>query len=431
MAGTKRDRAGLLAIDTGTYIPDNTAGLVDPLNHRSSNEDINASTTNFLDDNFEIDADGSHKYTLDPTGAWDGSAAHDLKLIPKKWLDTVLSTFPTSLENGLNVLGGIGKLGGDLTEDTSVNLYDTVGATGRNLKVTYGASDISLLVLDNSGSFTLGGNASTFGSTSVAIGANAVANREKSVSIGSGAGNTTGTSTANSNTISIGNGANGGTANMGYKAIAIGENAQSNSGFSIVIGRLAVASAGNSDIAIGSSTSITTGLGSAIAFGTSAVAGGTRSMSIGAGANSVNTESIAIGRFANATQNYAVALGLNAGATGAQSVSIGRDSDATTTSCVAVGYLSQATFSEAVAIGVNVQSSANRATTIGNDVINSIADSFAYGSASTVPSFHYSTSGYWFVDSLSVYPDDATAGGAGLTTGRIYKTATGELRIKI
>ena len=90
------------------------------------------------------------------------------------------------LRNGILYLKG-----GDLTEDTSVNLYDTVGATGRNLKVTYGASDISLLVLDNSGSFTLGGNASTFGSTSVAIGANAVANREKSVSIGSGAGNTT------------------------------------------------------------------------------------------------------------------------------------------------------------------------------------------------------------------------------------------------
>lgn len=87
MAGIARTRAGLLSEDTNVYLPDNAAADIDPVDHRTSNEDINASTTNFLDDNFTIDADGSHKYTLDPTGAWDGTAQHDLKFIPKKWFD--------------------------------------------------------------------------------------------------------------------------------------------------------------------------------------------------------------------------------------------------------------------------------------------------------------------------------------------------------
>lgn len=87
MAGTARTRAGLLTEDTTVYLPDNASADIDPVDHRTSNEDINASTTNFLDDNFTINVDGSHEYTADPTGAWDGTAQHDLKFIPKKWFD--------------------------------------------------------------------------------------------------------------------------------------------------------------------------------------------------------------------------------------------------------------------------------------------------------------------------------------------------------
>ena len=120
MAGTQRDRAGLLAIDTGTYIPDNTAGLVNPLNHRTSNEDINASTTNFLDDNFEINADGSHEYAVDPTGSWDGTAQHDLKFIPKKWFDDNKGSTISGTDNYIPIFNATS----DNVEDSSLISVD-------------------------------------------------------------------------------------------------------------------------------------------------------------------------------------------------------------------------------------------------------------------------------------------------------------------
>ena len=109
MAGTVRTRAGLLNEDTNVYLNDNTSGDIDPVDHRTSNEDHSASGPNFLDDNFTIDPDGSHKYTADPTGAWDGTAQHDLKLIPKKWFDDNKGSTISGTNNYVPVFNAIGN----------------------------------------------------------------------------------------------------------------------------------------------------------------------------------------------------------------------------------------------------------------------------------------------------------------------------------
>ncbi len=429
MAGTVRTRAGLLTEDTNVYLNDNTSGDIDPVDHRTSNEDHSASAPNFLDDNFSIDGDGSHKYTVDPTGAWDGSATHDLKFIPKKWLDDTLSTFPTSLENGLNVLGGVGRLGGDLTENTIIDLRDTVNVADRNLEVEYGLSNVKVFQLIGNGSWTLGSGATTFGIRSVSIGNGSVANQDTSISIGYLAGSTSGSTVANGNEISIGSSANGGTSNIGQESIAIGVSADSIAGFSIALGKNAQATSGNGAVAIGNGSSAS-GADAPIAIGQNALSNGTRAIAIG-NADATGGDSFSAGHLSQSSGTNSVALAILAVASGAQAVAIGRGADATNTSTVAIGDNAQATFSETLALGSNTQATANRATAIGNDVINNRADSFAWGTNGTTPLFHFDNSGYWLVSGLQTFADDASAGVGGLTTNEIYKTATGELRIKL
>jgi hypothetical protein len=137
MAGTVRTRAGLLTEDTNVYINDNTSGDIDPVDHRTSNEDHSASAPNFLDDNFTIDGDGSHKYTVDPTGAWDGTATHDLKFIPKKWFDDNKGSTISGTDNYVPIFNATG----DNVEDSNL----------RQIFATSLGQDVNSLIFEDSG----------------------------------------------------------------------------------------------------------------------------------------------------------------------------------------------------------------------------------------------------------------------------------------
>jgi hypothetical protein len=463
MAGTVRTRAGLLTEDTNVYINDNTSGDIDPVDHRTSNEDHAASTTNFLDDNFSIDGDGSHKYTLDPTGAWDGTATHDLKFIPKKWLDDTLSTFPTSLENGLNVLGGVGRLGGDLTENTIIDLRDSVAALDRNLEIEYSASNLKLAKFNGDGSWSLGSQASSSSVNQVVIGQNAQTTSSGGIAIGTFANGGSGLTT-----VAIGDGAEV----TGARGISLGYNTSTDTGVSI--GESAT-STGVSNIAIGLNSSSTGGLGGGIAIGIDSNSSQARSLCIGDSSSvsvdggiaighdalaSVGVACIAIGNNAEAKNTNVISIGNNAGSAtgtistnaisignaanvgaeniGLRSIAIGSSSHSTNSDSIALGYFAEARATYGMSFGVASRTTATGAIMMGyassGYADNTVANSFALGwaiSGGASPDFLYSKAGQWLVKSLPTFADDASAGVGGVATDEIYKTATGELRIKL
>jgi hypothetical protein len=400
MAGTQRDRAGLLAIDAGTYIPDNTAGLVDPLNHRTSNEDINASTTNFLDDNFEINVDGSHEYTVDPTGSWDGTAQHDLKFIPKKWLDDAISDFLVNDAVG----GNLALTGGSATGADSIAIGNsTSSASFRGVAIgtdSNGGSGLTTVVIGDSSSVT--------GVRGVSIGSNAISVAGVSIGIGS---KTSGTG------VSIGqtSGTNAGVA-IGFGSSAIG------GGFGVAGGNVTA----GSGLAIGNSN---TSGSRAIAIGDQNTANQEDCIVIGSGSSATGDNGYVISRGGKVGAN-GISFGFLAGSTsgtfGSDAISIGSDSNGGTNN---VGAFS-------TSIGKNVDSTVTGAIsmgygTTGARMVNSVSNSFGFGWAESIPSFLYSKAGQWLVKSLPVFANDVDAGVGGVVSEEIYKTATGELRIKL
>lgn len=89
MAGTKRNRSDLNTEDVNVYLPDNITQLIDPVEHRQSNQDMMESCINRLDDNIEPQpSDSSLEYTVDPTSLWADSGAADEQKVPnKKYVD--------------------------------------------------------------------------------------------------------------------------------------------------------------------------------------------------------------------------------------------------------------------------------------------------------------------------------------------------------
>jgi hypothetical protein len=456
MAGTVRTRSGLNTEDINVYLNDNTSGDIDPVDHRTSNEDHAISTTNFLDDNFTIDPDGSHKYTADPTGAWDGTAQHDLKFIPKKWLDDVLSTFPTSLENGLNVLGGVGRLGGEFTQNTTLDLYDTGGAVNRDLEIIRNIAGDSYFKLLGSGIWSLGAGASSNNASQVVIGFNAQTTSTGGVVIGNSANGGAGltvTCIGDNSTVT------------GTRGISIGYNTSSESG--VAIGINANSTGGGNAFGGGSNATATnanaygvsasaTGLDS-MAFGYSAIASNTDSLCIG-DSNVSGVRAIGIGDGNTVNQTDSIILGSSNSVLGANAYVIGRTAKAGTNG-VSIGVGAGGTTGtinsnavtigadanggtgniglESTAIGAFVDATATGSIILGRGIsgasrlVNSVTDSFGVGFDENTPSFLYSKVGQWLVKSLPTFADDASAGVGGVATDEIYKTATGELRIKL
>ncbi len=113
---SKLSRADLQFQDSTVLLQDNTTSDILPSEHRQANINIHDSFLSLVDDNIDIDLDTSLKYLSDPSGAWDSSPTHDLKLTPKVYVDD----FVTSS------LSGYAKLDGSNMPFTG-NFKQTVG----------------------------------------------------------------------------------------------------------------------------------------------------------------------------------------------------------------------------------------------------------------------------------------------------------------
>jgi hypothetical protein len=94
---TKLSRANLATQDSTVLLQDNTTSDILPSEHRQSNVNIHDSFLSLVDDNIDKDADTSLKYLSDPSGAWDSSPTHDLKLTPKVYIDDALSGYKAEI----------------------------------------------------------------------------------------------------------------------------------------------------------------------------------------------------------------------------------------------------------------------------------------------------------------------------------------------
>ena len=247
-----------------------------------------------------------------------------------------------------------------------------------------------------------GPGSSTANGRNIAIGENALQNSTNSdnvIAIGTNAGN----GSDSTQSIFIGNGANG----MDAKNVAIGNLAKTKSG-SIAVGDSSNAQ-GNSSVAIGTSAA-TTGVaanGVAIGFnsttsGLSAVAIGGAS-STGKGANASGPASlaimgtavasaqraIAVGELALGSGSYGIAIGGKANALGASSIAIGGSQDptkgtnATGNFSTAIGYGAKTVNHDTTAVGKSSSANGLRATAFGVDSNADAENALAVGPQTT------------------------------------------------
>lgn len=128
---TKLSRANLATQDSTVLLQDNTTSDILPSEHRQSNVNIHDSFLSLVDDNIDKDADTSLKYLSDPSGAWDSSPTHDLKLTPKVYVDDALSGYAKLDGSNMPFTGfvSISKSSND-PDDRQLLVEDVSGTAG-------------------------------------------------------------------------------------------------------------------------------------------------------------------------------------------------------------------------------------------------------------------------------------------------------------
>jgi hypothetical protein len=435
---------------TDNIAKENTAPRVRSALALNTDNSLNLDDDNITPNDIGGGGDGSLEYTSDPTGSWDGSIVHDLKIPTKKYVDD--NSGAITLENGLSLSGGIGKLGGDLTENTSISLHDSIAVADRDLSITYldGITTRSILELNGDATWSIGSDASSSLDDQVVIGKNAQTTSAGGIAIGNNAN-----AGAGLTTIAIGDGADV----TGVRGISIGFDSESEQGVSIGIGAFSTGagisigqSSSTGGIAIGTGSTASSGFAVAggnvtgllaQAIGNSNVSG-VRSVSVGDSNNIAHTDCHIVGSLSstlgnnayifgrnNKAGNNGISFGFSAGSTSGtlatDVISFGRESNSGTANAgansIAIGSFTDSVASGAIIIGKGI----SNVSTLSNNVANS----FGFGWDENTPSFLYSKAGQWLVKNLPTFADDAAAGGGGVATDEIYKTATGELRIKL
>lgn len=410
-----------------------------------------------------------------------------------EFLDSFYNVQDDTIDNGLTVTGAAPytiRLGGDLKVNTAIGLNDTI--SDYNFKFTRDNPDVDFLVLNGVGSWSLGSGAvpaaigdvvvgelagttsgtintdfiaigsgagsgtSDIGANSILIGVNAsatasgsVAIGQASVSVGTAIGQNSEVTTSNisgtavgqnakvkaNGAVSIGGGAGNTSGTFGASSVQIGLGANS--------GALNI---GSSSVAIGPNA--ITSVADAVAIGSAAQSTGSSAISVGPGAQSTAGNGISIGLNARATVTGVIGIGNGAVNTGgtvsARSVTVGfqANSDSAVTSTnvglesSTFGYQCVSNSNYSGSFGSQVSAGASGAFVIGSSlgstrVVNSTSNSIGFGWNEATPSFLYSKAGVLLVKSLPTYADDTAAGVGGVNTDEIYKTATGELRIKL
>lgn len=249
-----------------------------------------------------------------------------------------------------------------------VQAGDTSGTFGSNV-ISIGASSNQGTSNAGSSSIAIGASSKSIGSASIAIGLSsygggqgniaigeyAKAAAYLSLSIGDNAGNTSGND--NTQSVTIGDYANYGTADIGQRSIAVGSTSRAK---------------GSYDIALGYRAGDTTG------------STGGNSISIGNNSNQVGNypigySSVSIGNSAQSKNSHVVAIGSNAGYTtstvGSQAITIGLNSGGGTSNNLAVGVAS-------ISIGSQASSRATYSIAVGADTIATDISGIAIGSES-------------------------------------------------
>lgn len=269
------------------------------------------------------------------------------------------------------------------------------------------------------------------GTTSVAIGRNAVtgAGANYSVAVGPGAavdascveavavGNAAGAAGSNGTAVGASSDASANGAAVGHGATA------GLSGTSLGFSATAAANA----VAIGSD-SVTGTAGIGIGYQSGVLGAGTSAIHIGVASAASGGGSVAVGPNTTSNADYAVAVGdtasavlqgtavgRSATASGVGATSVGANSDATQLYATAVGYAAQATSIQATAVGISAQATEANATAVGYAAIASAQDAVQLGAGTN------STA-----DTLQYQTHQIHDGAAGVSGGSlVYKTAAG------
>ncbi|MBL7711339.1 MAG: hypothetical protein JNL13_02695 [Chitinophagaceae bacterium] len=290
----------------------------------------------------------------------------------------MLSNYINSATNGITQSGKSVKLGGTLSEATTIT---TSAANTLSLAGLQGAATTdSVLMVTSAGvvkriaANRIGGSGSGWsltGNSGTTAGTNFIGTTDgqdlifKVNSVESGKITAYNNSTAFGSTAAaayrataIGYGASASTNN----AVAVGYNTAASGQDGVAIGNAATASA-NATIAIGKASATTQ---DAIAIGNAAVANGSNeSIAIGKDAKATSYRSLAVGSDAKASNNNSVAIGYSVSAGGQQSTAIGNATSATGTNSTVIGYGATTTQNNAVILG-----NSNASVGIGNSAPN-------------------------------------------------------------
>jgi len=212
----------------------------------------------------------------------------------------------------------------------------------------------------------LGTSASAGGESSLALGKSANAVTTNAVALGNSA-----TATGGANGVAIGYQSSSG----GDSSVALGNGATAKDASTIAVGNGAQALNSNG-MALGTSAKAT--LSNGMALGNGAQSTAVNAMALGTNASAANTSSTALGTSANASGDYAMALGSNSSATGTagvalglnakavqQGVAVGSSANAAGVSSIALGLSSNAANTNGIAIGTSSQAVKGTSTAIG------------------------------------------------------------------
>lgn len=174
---------------------------------------------------------------------------------------------------------------------------------------------------------------------------------------------------------------------IGNHSFSYGINTKAKGNASVSFGQRTEAN-GDFSIAMGNQSKATNVY--SIAMGNGATSSAFASIAIGSNANSTWSNAIAIGQNTKAHHLFTLALGDGTEALANSAVAVGKDAIANGSSSLALGNNAIATGGQSIAIGRNVESATGGAITIGAgtisaNLVNSTANSMAFGVNSTIP----------------------------------------------
>lgn len=198
-------------------------------------------------------------------------------------------------------------------------------------------------------------------------------------------------------------------------SIAIGRNTNINQQYAISIGDQTQAQ-GNSAIVIGKSAYANSSNG--ITMGTSSQSQGTSSITIGHSAYSNGSNSLTIGTSSQAQGISSITLGHNSYTSGSNSIAIGGGSSSTQaqgTNSISMGYRAYSSSTNSIAIGYHAQAQGSNCITIGTDFYNGTSNTVAIGNSSVnTTKLHGASSNSY---ALIVGTGSSNGNGAYLTKG--------------